>query len=129
MQSPLQITFRGFEHSDFVETKIREKAEKLEHYYPHISHCRVVIEAQHQRHHQGNLYDVRIDITVPDKEIVVSRNKHNSHAHEDAYVAIRDAFDAARRQLEDYARVRRGDIKSHEATSRGSQAKRDFTDK
>ena len=47
MQSPVQVTFRGFEHSDFVEEKIREKAKKLEHYYPHISHCRVVIEAEH----------------------------------------------------------------------------------
>ncbi|MBT8125518.1 MAG: HPF/RaiA family ribosome-associated protein [Gammaproteobacteria bacterium] len=126
MQSPVQITFRGFEHSDFVEEKIREKAKKLDHYYPHISHCRVVIEAEHHRHHQGNLYDVRIDITVPDKEIVVSRKKHDNHAHEDAYVAIRDAFNAARRQLEDYARVHRGDVKSHEISSRGSQAKRSF---
>ncbi len=63
---------------------------------------------------------------VPEKEIVVSEKKHDKHAHEDVYVAIRDAFDAARRQLEDYARVRRGDTKSHEVASRGSRAKRLF---
>ena len=126
MQSPVQITFRGIPHSDFIEAKIREKVDKLEHYYPHISHCSVVIDAEHHRHQQGNLYGVRIDITVPDKEIVVSRKKHDNHAHEDAYVAIRDAFNAARRQLEDYARMRRGDVKSHEVSSRRSQAKRSF---
>ena len=124
MQSPIQITFRGIEHSEFIEDKIREKAKKLERYYPNILHCHVVIESEHHRHHQGNLFDIRIDISVPDKEIVISRKKHNNHAHENAYVAIRDAFDAARRQLEDYARIHRGDVKSHKASSRGSQAKR-----
>ncbi len=128
MQSPVQITFRGFEHSDFVEAKIREKAEKLEQYYPHITSCRVIVEAEHHRHHKGNLYNVRIDINVPGKEIVVSQKKHEKHAHEDVYVAIRDAFDAAKRQLEDYARVRRGDVKSHEAHSRGSREKRTFSE-
>lgn len=126
MQAPVQITFRGFPHSDAVEAKIREKINKLEQYYPHIMHCQIVVEAEHHHHHKGNLYDVRIDLTVPDKEIVVSQKKHDDHSHEDIYVAIRDAFDAARRQLEDYARVRRGDIKSHQVASRGSQAKRSF---
>ena len=124
MQAPVQITFRGFPHSDAVEAKIHEKVNKLEQFFPHIMHCQIVVEAEHHHHHKGNLYDVRIDLTVPDKEIVVSQKKHDDHSHEDIYVAIRDAFNAARRQLEDYVRVRRGDIKSHEAASRGSQVKR-----
>lgn len=124
MQAPVQITFRGFPHSDAVEAKIREKVNKLEKFYPHILHCQVVVEAEHHHHHKGNLYDIRIDLTVPDKEIVVSQKKHDDHSHEDIYVAIRDAFNAVRRQLEDYARVRRGNIKSHESASRGLQAKR-----
>ncbi len=126
MQIPIQITFRGFPHSDAVEVNIHEKIKKLEQYYPHIMHCRVIVEAQHHHHHQGNLYDVKIDMTVPEKEIVVSQIKDDKHAHEDVYVAIRDAFNAARRQLEDYVRIRRGDIKSHEVASRGSQIKRSF---
>lgn len=128
MQSPVQITFRGIPHSDFIEDKVREKAKKLEHYYPNIIRCHVVINAEHHRHHKGNLYVVHLDISVPEKEIVVSQKNHDKHSHEDVYVAIRDAFDAARRQLEDYARMRRGDIKSHEVSSRGSQAKRNFTE-
>lgn len=126
MQSPVQITFRGIPHSEFVESKIREKVEKLENYYPHITSCHVIVDAEHHHHHKGNLYDICIDINVPDKEIVVSQKKHDKHAHEDVYVAIRDAFDAAKRQLEDYARIRRGDVKSHDVSSRGSQAKRSF---
>lgn len=126
MQAPLQITFRGLPHSDAVEAKIQEKVDKLQRYYPHIKHCQVIVEAQHHQHHQGNLYDVKIELSVPDKEIVVSKLKHADHAHEDMYVAIRDAFDAAKRQLEDYARIRRGDIKSHEKTSRGSREKRNI---
>ena len=69
----------------------------------------VVVEAPHKHHHQGKQFNVRIDIGVPGNEIVVNRDHH-----EDVYVALRDAFDAAKRQLEDYARITRGYIKTHE---------------
>ena len=119
MEVPLQLTFRGFSHSDVVEANIREKAQKLDQFYPQIMGCRVMVEAKHHHHHKGNLYHVRIDLTVPQQELVVSHAKHDEHGHEDVYVAIRDAFNAARRQLEDCARVQRGDIKSHEVPLHG----------
>jgi ribosomal subunit interface protein len=119
MQIPLQITFRNMEHSDFIESKIREKAAKLEKFAEHITSCRVIIEAPHQHHNKGNLFGVKIDITLPGKEIIADRHPDQHHAHEDAYVAIRDAFDAARRQLEDYVRRRRGDVKYHESEPHG----------
>ena len=109
MQTPLQITIRGVEHSEALETRIRDKAKKLEEFFKHIMSCRVVVEAPHKHHHQGKQYNVRIDIGVPGNEIVVNRDHH-----EDIYVVLRDAFDAAKRQLEDYARITRGDIKTHE---------------
>ncbi len=119
MQLPLQITFHGVEASAAVEASIREHAERLERFYDHIMSCRVVIEAPHRHHHQGNLFHVRIDLKVPERELVVAREPAEHHAHEDPYVTIRDAFDAMRRQLEDYARERRGAIKSHDEPSHG----------
>ena len=120
MQTPLQITFRDMEPSDAVEARIREKAGKLEQYYDKIMSCRVMVEAPHGHHHQGKLYQVRIDLGVPDGELVVSHEHHHKdHAHEDVYVAIRDAFDAMKRQLEDHARVRRGKVKQHDAPAGG----------
>lgn len=109
MQTPLQITVRNIEHSDALETRIRDKAQKLEEFCKHILSCRVVVEAPHKHHHQGKQFNVRIDIGVPGNEIVV-----NHDHHEDVYVALRDAFNAAKRQLEDYARKIRGDVKTHE---------------
>jgi ribosomal subunit interface protein len=120
MQIPLQITFRDMESSAAVETNIREKAAKLEQYYDQIMSCRVMVEAPHGHHHQGRLYQVRIDLGVPDGELVVSHEHHHrDSAHEDVYVAIRDAFDAMKRQLEDYARKRRGKVKTHAAPDAG----------
>lgn len=109
MKIPLQITVRNVSLSDVVETDIRQKAADLDSFYDRIMGCRVFVEAPHRHHHQGILYNVRIDLTVPGKEIVIKREPH-----EDVYVAVRDAFDAARRQLEDFARRQRGDVKSHE---------------
>ena len=120
MKQPLEITFRDIPHSDAMEADIREKAAKLDQFYDHIMACRVMVEAPHGHHHKGNLYHVRIDLTVPDGELIASRAPKEHHAHEDAYVAIRDAFDAIKRQLQDYARKQRGKVKSHEVSPHGS---------
>ena len=109
MRIPLQITIRGIEHSEALETHIRDKANKLDEFFDRIMSCRVVVELPHKHHHQGKHFNVRLDIGVPGSEIAVNRN----HA-EDVYVALRDAFDAAKRQLEDHARIMRGDIKAHD---------------
>ena len=119
MQLPLQITFRHMEPSAAMEANIREKASKLDRFFEHIMSCRVVVEAPDKHKHKGGIYHVSIDITVPDSEIVVSRKPDQNHAHEDAYVAIRDAFDAAKRQLEDYVRRRKQHVKTHEVTPHG----------
>ena len=138
MENSLQITFRNMPPSPAIEDTIREKADKLDSYYDRILGCRVVVEAPHRRHHKGKAYLVRIDLTVPGGELVVNRARNplnaaklrdpelagndlaESHepskhaAHEDVYVAIRDAFNSAGRKLQNYARKRRGEVKAHE---------------
>ncbi len=125
--------------SEASEANIREKVDKLDLFYDRIMSCRVVVEAPHRHHHKGKLYHVRVDLTLPGGELVIKRepkriaepplrfqkvpgseqvdnNELSKYAaHEDIYVAIRDAFDAARRKLQDYARRHRGAVKVHEA--------------
>lgn len=122
MKLPLQVVFRNMVASAAVEAKIRERAEQLDRIYEHIMSCRVIVEAHHKHHHQGNLYHARIDLKVPDTEIVASREPGEHHAHEDVFVAVRDAFDAVDRRLEDYARRRRGQVKAHEVPPHGHVA-------
>ncbi len=112
MVLPLQITFHGLDPSPAIEAAVREHATRLERFSCDITSCRVLVEAPHRHHQQGNLFRLRIDLTVPGREIVVGRDPAEHHAHEDPYVAIRDAFDAARRQLEDHARIQRGAVKA-----------------
>lgn len=120
MEQPLQITFRDIPRSEALEADIREKAAKLDQFYEKIMACRVMVEAPHGHHHQGYLYHIRIDLTVPGKELVIKRGPKEHHAHEDPYVAVRDAFKAARRQLQDYARKQRGKVKTHEMPPHGT---------
>lgn len=114
MQIPLQITLRDMPPSEAVETRIREKAQKLDSFYDRIMSCRVVVETPQRHQHQGKLHSVRIDLSVPGAELVVNRVEH-----EDIYVAIRDAFNAIGRKLEDYARRQRGDVKIHDVPHHG----------
>jgi ribosomal subunit interface protein len=108
MKLPLEITFRGVERSLSLEERIRDKAAKLDRFCDCITGCRVVVEAPHNRHQKGNLFHVRIDVTVPGDEIVVNRDPHQHHEHEDVWIAVRDAFGAAQRQLQSYSRKRQG---------------------
>jgi ribosome-associated translation inhibitor RaiA len=128
--SSLQITFRHMDPSTAIEARVREHAQRLERFYDRITSCRVVIEAPHRHHNKGNLYHVGIELIVPDEKLVISRDREQHHAHEDPYVAIRDAFDAMRRRLESYAMRRRRDVKTHDVPPHGRvvrlEAARDF---
>jgi ribosome-associated translation inhibitor RaiA len=99
MQLPLQITWRNLEPSPALERSIRDHAAKLERVYGRIVSCRVMVEAPHRHHAKGKLYHVRIDLSVPGQELAVTRDPPKNQAREDVYVAVRDAFEAARRQL------------------------------
>jgi ribosomal subunit interface protein len=115
---PIQITAKDLQVTPALETSIRKKADKLNQYYDRITSCRVVIEVPQKHKHQGKLFNVRIDITVPGKELVVTR-KYD----EDIYVAIRDAFNAISRQLEEHSRKRHGRVKTHNGLLHGHVAR------
>ena len=102
MQVPLQIVFEHIDHSDALETAVRKEAQRLEHFYDRVTSARVVIARPQHRHHKGDTYCVRIHVAVPGgKHIDISRDPAATGRHEDAHVTIRDAFDAACRQLQD----------------------------
>lgn len=123
MQVPLQITFRHMDSQEALAARIRERAEELDQVFERIISCRVVVECRHPRRKQGNLFRVRVDLTIPGREIVVGRDPAAHRAHEDAYVAVRDAFDAVRRLLEDQVREGRGDVKLHAVPDHGRIAR------
>jgi len=106
-----------------VEARVREQVAELEQSYDRIISCRVVIETPHRHQHKGRLYGVRVDLSVPGRELMIGSKPSQHHAHEDVYVAVRDAFDAARRQLEDHARRERGQTKRHEPPAEGRVAR------
>jgi ribosome-associated translation inhibitor RaiA len=139
MTTPLQITFRNMTPSAAIEQHIREKAAKLQSFCERMTGCHVTVEAPHRHHHKGKAFHVRIDLSVPGTEIIINRapkrlrslkvgeteevvndvvenhrpSKHG--AHEDMYVAIRDAFNAAGRKLQDHMRRRSGGVRVQEA--------------
>jgi len=114
MNVPLQIAFHNLDSSESVKALIEEKAAWLERYHDRITACRVIVQAPHRSHRQGNQYLVRIDLTVPGSEIVVTREPHPHTLAQDLHVAIRDAFEVARRRLEEHSRRQRRDVKCHE---------------
>ena len=113
VEAPLQIVVRNISHSTALEARIREDVAKLEAFHPRIVSCRVTVEELQKHRRQGRHFRVAIDLRVPGREIVAS------HDHdEDVYVALREAFHSARRQLEETARLKRGEVKAHETGAR-----------
>jgi cold shock CspA family protein len=118
MQRPLKITARDFTLSDAFETEIREKAAGLDNYFERITGCDVTVGAPVDHHRKGGPFEVRIRLMVPGKELIV-----NHQFEAELAPAIREAFDAMRRQLEDYVREHRGDVKTHEESAHARVSK------
>lgn len=118
MDTNLEIAFHNMPSQPDLEALIRERAEKLERLYDRIIGLRVAVEHQQRQHKTGNLFDVHIEVMVPGNDLVVSRKPHKArerYANPDARTSIRDAFQAAERQLKDYKQKQRNDVKTHEA--------------
>lgn len=111
-----ETLFRNMEPSDAIKEKVADRMAWLERHHGRVTHLNVTIEAPHRNHHKGKIYHVKIAIGLPGRpDLVVSQEPEANHAHEDVYIAIRDAFDAARRQLKDISDVRSGKTKNHTA--------------
>jgi ribosomal subunit interface protein len=108
MQQPLQITFRDIDHSAAVEARIREKIDKLDTFYNHITSCKVVVGMVQKHQQQGKLHNISIFVSVPGKEFAVSHQPN-----ENLYLAIQGAMDSLREQLDTYHRRLYGDTKDH----------------
>ncbi|MDX1402088.1 MAG: HPF/RaiA family ribosome-associated protein, partial [Kiloniellales bacterium] len=119
MQTPLEVHFTNMERSKAVEQAIRERTAKLEHFYGGITSCHVFVDAPHRHHRKGYRYEVRLEIRIPGKEIAVNNKPGDVNAHEDVYVAIRDAFKAMERQLKRWKRQVRGEPRGREAPLQG----------
>jgi ribosome-associated translation inhibitor RaiA/cold shock CspA family protein len=103
MDRPLDIAFHNCQHSDAVEAEIRRHVDKLEKRFSHLTGCRVSVEALHNQHRTGNVFDVHIVLSVPGRDLAVSRAPHHGKdRHADIQTSIREAFRAAERQLESY---------------------------
>jgi ribosome-associated translation inhibitor RaiA len=116
MKLPLQVTFRDMMPLPSLEADIRRRAAKLEQFAPKLMSCHVVVEATGNRHHQGHRYVVKVDVRVPGDEVLAGEH----HGHEDIAIAVRGAFDAVARCLEDYAQRRRREVKRHAPSQRGA---------
>jgi cold shock CspA family protein/ribosome-associated translation inhibitor RaiA len=137
MQLPPTITLRGIQRAAWLEAEIERRIEKLETYYKPLMGCRVLVEPAQRHHEAGNRYHVRIDLTVPGEEIVVGREASLHATAKDiealrttkrdeagperkhVLVALREAFDVARRRLQDYGRRQRGAVKTSTGQPRG----------
>lgn len=135
---PTQVTFRGLPHSDALDSNVRGRVAWLEQFYADIVRCRVLVELPHRHRHDGRHFHVRIELTVPGGPPIVVSHEPSLHGglkdieegahrketeiegvHRYAAVAIHEAFDAARRRLEDFAREQRGAVKTHEVPAHG----------
>lgn len=110
---PVQVSFQDTPTSDAVEAACLREAEKLLRYFDRIVGCNVTIARPHKRHGKGSHYVVRIVLDVPQGTVVVNRDPLRHVAHEKVELAVREAFDHARRRLQDHARRMRGDTKRH----------------
>ena len=99
MSSEFQIVFHNIDQSDAIIDNVNKHIGKLQRYRSDIIGGRVVLDSPHNNQTKGKVYSVAVELHTPNKEVVVKQDQHDKHSHEDLYVAVRDAFHAAERQL------------------------------
>lgn len=133
---PVVVSFRNMRVAAALEQEVRSRVTWLESFYPAVVGCRVVLEVPHRHRKHGRRLHVRIELSLPGEDVIVDhqpalaavgRAARKSHEldgrHKDAFVAIHDAFDVARRRLEDAARRQRGDVKTPAGSTRRAVAR------
>ena len=124
MQTPIEIAFQHCEPNEEIRAEVVRQAQRLERFSDCLTSCHVVVVAPSLRHRTGNLYRVGVRVAMPaGKDIVVDRLHGEKREHEHVEVAIRDAFEAAARQVEDAMRDLRGQVKSHAVADHGRVTK------
>jgi ribosomal subunit interface protein len=124
MINKTQVLFRGIEFSQAVEDAVQKRLGKLERYSDKIQSLKVILEAPHNNHHKGRVYHVGVEALMPNHDIVVAHDHHDKHAHEDIYIAIRDAFNAVERRLKGIT----GKVRSQVRHPRGLDDNLDVTE-
>lgn len=114
MEIPLEISTRRLDLSPALEAELRERSDKLDRLYGRLTSCRIAVEGPSNHHNEGGPYRVRIDITVPGSELVANKEAETLAA------AMNDAFEAAERQVKEFADRRRGYVKASESSPRGT---------
>ncbi len=125
MQIEPRVTYRNVEPSDALHAKIQQRIAHLDRLFPNLTSCRVSVARDDAHQHQGRHYHVRVDVTAPGHELVVDHAAAQDRGHEDPYIAVRDAFDAMQRRVQDLARTMRGDVKTHLPPQHGRVAEID----
>jgi ribosomal subunit interface protein len=125
METPLELSFKNLQPSEFVEGLVRERVGRLERLHNRITSCHVFIEAPHKRHRKGNRFEITLEVRVPGTELAVASKPGDINAHDDINVAIRDAFNAMERQLKRWKQKIGGDVKVHEGNLQGRIAEID----
>jgi cold shock CspA family protein len=124
MQVPLDITFENSEPSEAIRSDVEKHAKRLEKFHDRITSCNVAVIAPQTRHRKGGLFKIDIRIAMPEhKDILVTKTHDDAPEHEHVAVAIKDAFDAAQRQIEDAVREMRGQVKPHQSEDHGAVSK------
>lgn len=114
MQIPLQVTFRGIDHSDAIESIIQKRAERLDRFSEWIIRCHITVDMPHQHRHRGNHFALHIVIETPLGQVAVTRDPSLDDGHKDFQSVVRDAFDTVTRLLENDLERQQGDVKAHQ---------------
>jgi len=126
---PLEISFRGIRKTEAMDTLIQDHVKKIERLHDHISSCRIAVERRHQHQRSGQPFRIRIDIKIPPgHEIVVSKDSSEGDIHDRLQAVLKDAFEAAGRQLKTIVEKQRGETKQHPQQSTGALVSKLFRD-
>jgi len=93
-----EISYPDFEPLERIKVTIKKQLEKLERLFQGIINCHVFVRSPHS-HSKKPIFHIQIHLEIPGYDLYINREAQKDYAHQDINIAIRDAFNALKRQL------------------------------
>lgn len=119
MDVPPEIAFRNVDATEELKGRILDGISDLEEVHDHVITCRVMVEETNPARNAGKLNHVRIEVSVPNHQVVVNRDPPEHPASQDLRQAVNEAFRKARRRLREVKAKQRGHVKVHDLPPHG----------
>lgn len=95
----LDLCFQNMPEIKSIRRHVEREVDKLNKTFIGIEKCKVIIELPYHHRYPGNIYNLKIELTIPEDKLIVTRSPSVRGDESNLFNIIHEAFDEMYRML------------------------------